>query len=88
MRYYVDRTCVDFSGRLYVEGDIVELAEGKHNAHLIPMPDPEPETETPEAEEIIGDTEEEPVEEPVEEPAPAPKKTSRKKAAATTEAEG
>ena len=83
MRYYVDRTCVDFSGRLYVEGDIVELAEGKHNAHLIPMPDPEPEAETPEPEEAVEGTEEE----PVEESAPAPKKTSRKKAA-TAEAEG
>jgi len=84
MRYYVDKTCIDFSGRMYIEGETVELPEGKHSAHLIPMPAEEPEVETPEPEEVAEETEEEPVEEPV----PAPKKTSRKKAATTTEAEG
>ena len=84
MLYYVDRTCTDFSGRLFVEGETVELPEGRHNAHLIPVPAEEPVAETPEPEEAAEETEEE----PVEEPAPAPKKTSRKKAATTTEAEG
>ena len=58
----------------------------KHNAHLIPVPAEEPVAETPVPEEVTEETKEEPVEEPVEEP-PAPKKTSRKKAAATVEAE-
>jgi hypothetical protein len=89
MRYYVEKTCIDFNGRYFVAGETVDLPEGKHNAHLIPVPAEEPEAETPEAEtpepeEAVEETEEE----PVEEPAPAPKKTSRKKAATTTEAEG
>ena len=87
MRYYVDKTCIDFSGRMYIEGETVELPEGKHSAHLIPMPEPAeepaPEAETAETEEPVEEVEEE----PAEEPAPAPKKTSRKKAA-TVEAEG
>ena len=84
MLYYVEKTCIDFNGRYFVAGETVDLPEGKHNAHLIPVPAEEPEAETPEPEEAVEETEEE----PVEEPAPAPKKTSRKKAATTTEAEG
>ena len=37
MRYFVERDCVDFSGRFFKGGTEVELDAGRHSKYLRPL---------------------------------------------------
>lgn len=88
MRFFVERTCIDFNGRMYKEGETVELEAGKHNKYLRPLIDEVTAEEVAEAAVEAGDTPADAAEDTaaceaateaiVEQTAPA-KKSSRKK---------
>lgn len=88
MRYFVERDCVDFSGRFFKGGTEVELDAGRHSAYLRPL-DVEPVTaeEVAEAAAEAGDTaadaaaDKEHCDEAVAEVVAAPKKKSTRKKA-------